>query len=195
MLIDKLLYLISRSTDTQTVFGAGNISSSTLSTTGLLNGKGLFYGTKDSNIIGVKTFGIEHYWGSSWNRIAGCLYFTSGGYKIKLTYGQSDGSTVDGYNLDGTGYITTGITYSGSNGAYAKHSAFNNQCIIPNVTGASASTYYCDGSWYANDTYLFVGGSCEYGLLCGALCWTLNNTVSESDWSVGSALSCKPLAS
>ena len=199
LLIDKLLLLIGKNTNTQSIFGAGYISggssASNLSNTGKLNSKGLFYGTKDNNSIGVKVFGIENYWGNAWNRIAGCLYFTSGGYKIKLTYGQSDGSTVDGYNLDGTGYISTGVTCSGSSGGYIKHSIFKNGCILPNVAGGSASTYYCDGLWYVNGAYLLVGGSCATGLLVGALSWFVGGVSSNSYWNVGSVLSCKPLAS
>ena len=41
-----------------------------------------------------------------WRRIAGWID-DKGIQKIKLTYGQSDGSTVDGYNTDGSGVFET----------------------------------------------------------------------------------------
>ena len=110
MLINLLLLLIGKSTDTQTVFGTGNnhsyVSNSNtgIKNTGTMNTKGLFWGNQD-NVSGVKVFGMEHWWGNQWRRIGGWIN-DRGTQKIEMTYGQSDGSTNDGYNLDSTGYIT-----------------------------------------------------------------------------------------
>ena len=68
MLINLLLLLIGKSTNTRAVFGNGNNNSfvSTSNTgvkaTGTMNTKGLFWGNTD-NITGVKVFGMEHWWG------------------------------------------------------------------------------------------------------------------------------------
>lgn len=197
-LVNLLLLLIGKSTDTQTVFGnghyTGGTSASSLLTTGTLNDKGLFYGTNGTG-KGVKVFGMEHWWGNQWRRIAGWIN-NKGTQMIKLTYGQSDGSTIDGYNTDGTGYISIGYTPSGTTGGYISKIAFNENGLIPITASGSATTYYTDGLWFNNSQvdYAVVGGSSSNGLLVGALCSNLNTAVSDARWSVGAAVSCKPLA-
>ena len=121
MLINLLLLLIGKSTDTQTIFGNGHYTggrdASHLLSTGTMNTKGLFWGT-NGTWNGVKVFGMEHWWGNQWHRIGGWIN-DKGTQKIKMTYGQSDGTAVNGYNTDGTGYIEIpNSTPSGTNGGY-----------------------------------------------------------------------------
>ena len=92
MLINLLLLLIGKSTNTQEVFGHGNEyglfnNGSTkqditnwpsngygVLNSGVMNTKGLFYGTKDLDhheYRGVKVFGIENYWGNVWKMLLG----------------------------------------------------------------------------------------------------------------------------
>ena len=200
MLVNLLLLLIGKSTDTQTVFGngyytGGSQSSNSRITTGTMNTKGLFWGSNDSSMVGVKVFGIEHWWGNQWRRIAGWIN-NKGTQMIKLTYGQSDGSTIDGYNTDGTGYISIGYTPSGTTGGYISKIAFNENGLIPITASGSATTYYTDGLWFNNSQvdYATVGGSSAHGLPVGALYSNLNYLVSRVSWHVGSSVSCKPLA-
>ena len=198
-LINLLLLLIGKSTDTQTVFGNGHYtggsSASSNIISGTMNNKGLFYGTNGTG-KGVKVFGMEHWWGNQWRRVAGWIN-SYGTQKIKLTYGQSDGSIVDGYNTDGTGYIEIpNSTPSGSSGGYISKLSFGNYGYIPVISNGSATTYCCDGLWFNNGKidYALVGGDSSVGFHVGAFCSSLDSTVSRADWAVAAALSCKPLA-
>ena len=197
MLINLLLLLIGKSTDTQTVFGNGHYSggsASNLLKSGTMNSKGLFWGTNGTG-SGVKVFGIENWWGNQWRRIAGWIN-NKGTQMIKLTYGQSDGSTIDGYNMDGSGYINIGCTPSGTNGGYASKMTVTKNGLIPTTASGSATTYYTDGLWFNNSQvdYAIVGGGSSDGLLVGALSSNLCTPASTASWNVGAAVSCKPLS-
>ena len=194
--------LIGKSTDTQTIFGNGNIyynkdTTNSLLTTGTMNNKGLFWGSDSTTThTGVKVFGIENYWGNEWRRIRGWIN-DNGTQKIKLTYGQQDGTTTDGYNMDGTGYISvSGATPSGTSIAYIGKCSVGEYGLIPYQADGSATTYEPDGLYYNNSLvgYAGVGGRCDSTLFCGAFAVSLGSAVSDSAWSVGASISCKPLA-
>lgn len=201
VLINLLLTLIGKSTNTEAVFGtgynAGGSSETDLTQTGGLNDKGLFYGTQANNKIGVKVFGIEHYWGNQWRRIAGWIN-DNGTQKVKMTYGTSDGSTTEnGYNTTGDGYITIpGSAPTGTNGNYISKMLFTEHGMIPTEANGSATTYYTDGLWFNNGqvNYVLVGGGCWDGSLVGAFYVGLRDAASSPWWGTGCALSCKPLA-
>lgn len=199
-LINDLLTLISKSTDHQTAFGNGHYtggsSASSLLTTGQYNDKGLFYGTNGTGAC-VKVFGMENWWGNLWERIAGCIQ-VSGVIYAKMTYGQEDGSTVDGYpTTSSSGMISTGLTCSGTSGGYISATENSELGCVPYTASGSSSTYECDGLWWntSNVGYALVGGSCDNGLLVGSFALVLSNAVSHSNWNFGASLSCKPLAS
>ena len=200
-LLELLALLIGMSTETQQVFGAGNNNSyvSTSNTgvknSGTMNTKGLFWGNND-NVSGVKVFGMEHLWGNTWRAVAGWIN-DKGTQKIKMTYGMSDGSTVDGYNLDGTGYISTpNSTPSGTSGGYISKILATENGLILVVASGSATTYYCDGLWFNNSQvdYAYVGGSSSSSSRLGAFGSVLSTMSSSADRYVGASLSCKPLA-
>ena len=200
MLINLLLLLIGKSTDTQTIFGTGNNNSFSayntgIKNTGTMNTKGLFWGNQD-NVSGVKVFGIEHWYGNIWRRIGGWIN-DKDTQKIKMTYGQSDGSTSDGYNETGSGYISIGgATPSGTSGGYISKMLITDNGLIPTIVSGSATTHYCDGLWFNNSqfNYAFVSGASNASSRVGALCSNLNAASSYADWAVGAAISCKPLA-
>lgn len=88
LLINLLLMLIGKSTDTQGTFGYGNhsggTSASNLLPCGTMNNKGLFWGADSSSSLGVKVFGMENYWGNIWRRYMG--HVSSGSKQLyKLT--------------------------------------------------------------------------------------------------------------
>ena len=201
ILINFLLILMGKSTNTQSVFGYG-ISAGMQTAldnyrTGSLNDKGLFFGYS-SAAYGVKVFGMENWWGAQSRRVAG--YVKNGSdQRIKLTYGRQDGSTTDGYNTDGSGYISMGITPTGSSGAYIGKMNFNEYGMF--VKGDSSSSnydkYYCDLFWYDNSlvAYAIVGGdpTClTHG--AGAFCCIISRDASFTRWYIGDALSFKPAA-
>ena len=199
MLINLLLLLIGKSTDTQTVFGTGNNNSyvsdsnTGIKNTGTMNTKGLFWGNQD-NVSGVKVFGMEHWYGNIWRRIGGWIN-DKGTQKIKMTYGQSDGSTTDGYNETGSGYISIGgATPSGTSGGYISKMLITDNGLIPTIASGSVTTCYCDGFWFNNSQvdYAIVGGNSYFASRVGALCLHLKAAASGVDGNA--ALSCKPLA-
>lgn len=201
MLVNLLLLLIGKSTDTQTVFGTGNnnshvsTSNTGIKNTGTMNTKGLFWGNQD-NKSGVKVFGMEHWYGNIWRRIGGWIN-DKGTQKIKMTYGQSDGSTTDGYNETGSGYISIGgATHSSTNGGYISKMLITDNGLIPTIASGSATTYYCDGLWFNNSQvdYACVSGNSSHAYRVGAFCSYLNGTASDTSATIGAALSCKPLA-
>ena len=197
MLINLLLLLIGKSTDTQTIFGNGYCSgdSNTKINTGTMDNKGLFWGSNSSSMTGVKVFGMENWWGNQWRRIAGWIN-NKGIQMIKLTYGQSDGSTVDGYNTDGSGYINIGCTPSNTSGGCISKMEFTEYGLIPTTAKGSITSYYTDGLWFNNSEidYAIVGGGSNNSFLVGAFDCSLANLISHSRWNFGSSISCKPLA-
>ena len=129
-------------------------------------------------------------------RIGGWIN-NKGTQKIKMTYGQSDGSTTDGYNLDGTGYITVAnSTLSGTHGGYISKMLITDNGLIPTIASGSVTTYYCDGLFFNNSQvdYACVGGNSDCPSRAGALCLALDSASSHAGWYTGASISCKPLA-
>ena len=204
LLINMLLILMGKSLNTQAVFGQGLNSGGSEAindgfTTGVHNTKGLFYGTNDGTAStytnAVKIFGMENYYGFQWRRTNG-LILNNGATKYKLTYGTEDGSSATGYNTDGTDYKDAGVTPSGTSGGYISKAKFTDDGMFSDTMSGSASTYYCDGTWFNNAAVTFArfGGYSNRGAGVGAFCLDLGNAVSGASWTVGAALSCKPLA-
>lgn len=205
-LIELLLILIGKSTDSQAIFGKGNTSGAGgvdnpgFIISGSLNNKGLFYGTQD-NTQSVKVFGMENVWGNRWSSIAGYIY-DNNVQKIKMTYGRHDGSTTDGYNIDGTGYISIeNSMFSGAQGTYGggiNKMIFSPYGLLPSCSNGSTTTYYTDSLWYTNNSttkfYAMTGGSGYEGNACGAMVYILNSDVTLCNQNTGESISCKPLA-
>ena len=199
MLINLLLLLIGKSTDTQAIFGNGHYDDGTsaisLIQSGTMDTKGMFYGTNGKK-KGVKVFGMENFWGNQMRRIAGWIN-NKGEQKVKLTYGRSDGSTTDGYNLDGSGYISIADSRpTGTNGGYTNKMLLTKNGIIPKSSNGSATTYYTDGLYFSSSCvgYALVGGDCRSRLRVGALCFRSDTPINDSVWSIGASISCKPFA-
>ena len=193
-LINLLLLLIGKSTNTQTTFGYGRGGNNIISS-GTMDTKGLFWGNQDGD-SGVKVFGMEHPWGNTWRAVAGWIN-DHGTQKIKMTYGTSDGTAITGYNLDGSGYISiTNSTISGSDRGYINKMKITQNGLIPVNTIGSASTYFCDGLHYDNSqvAYAVMGGTVNDRPLMGAFYFFLSASVSAANSTFNAALSCKPLA-
>lgn len=201
-LIRMLLLLIGKSTSTQEVFGSGNSSSyvdasnTGVVKSGALDKKGLFWGDT-SNKVGVKVFGMENFWGNTFRRVVGWIN-DHGVQKVKLTYRQSDGSAVNGYNLNGDGYITiSDSAISGTHGNYISKMIFDTHGIFPKALSASATTYYCDSVHFNNAllSAALTGGDTYYASRDGAFYSRIcDDVASFTSPSVAAAVSCKPLA-
>ena len=191
-MIGMLLTLMGKSTNVEATYGKGRDSNNANNTTGECDQRGMFYGTQATGP--VKIFGIENYYANYWKRCNGCCYSTTDGLRIKMTETTIDGSTVNGYNTDGTGYVHNTGTFSGSSGGYISQMTLNENGIFPKVASGSATTYWCDGLWWANGGFAIVGGGYGDGSLDGCFAVCLNNAVSSANGSIGGSLSCKPNA-
>ena len=196
MFLALVCSMIVRSLNCQTTLGAGRSASGNSSAIGqgTMNGKGRFYG-KSNGTEGVKCFGIENPYGNLWQRIRGLINI-NGTYRIKLTYDTTDGSTVTGYNTDGSGYINAGSIGTTAAWVYPKHDIIRENCLLAQTNGGSETTYYCDGTYLAasGTYYAIVGGSWSSAGLDGLFFVDLGDAVSATSASFGAALSLKPLA-
>ena len=203
MLINFLLLLMGKSTNTQAVFGEGLHTSGTEAInndfpTGIHNAKGLFYGTNSGAAAtytnAVKVFGIENWWGFQWRRYRGDI-LDNGTLKIKLCYGTEDGSTTSSFNIDGTGYVTvSGGTPSGTSGSYISEMVFADNGMyakVANSNAASSGSKYCDGYWFDGSGVQFAlrGGYSTNGARAGAFCASRRNVVGVAAWNFGARLS------
>ena len=115
-----------------------------------------------------------------------------------------DGSTVQNYNSDASGYIDTGITVpSGMSGSYFVDVAASKYGFaIPaaltkykgdtGTAGGSSTTYYCDAAWSAAGTMaLFSGGSVFDGVVSGLFALRVGTAPSDATWAIGASLSYK----
>ena len=180
-LVNCLLTVISRSDDSQTVFGAGNTTSGELLKTGTLNDKGQFFGYEETDKQ-VKVFHIEGWWGDQWERIVGILG----------DYGKVKVKMIPPYNLTGEGYTDTGISWSGWNSGFIKNTMMSHLGRIPNELEQNAK-HIPDWCWFDNDNIniALVGGDCNGGANCGAACLNLSSAASSTYWAIGAALSCE----
>lgn len=192
---EKTLFkLLFRSTSGQAKLGEGVSAGgeSALVATGTLNDKGMMYGSSSTS-VGVKFCYMEHWWAHQWRRFAGYIYKDGVTY-VKMTASTIDGSTADGYNLTGDGYIKLDVpACSGTSGSYIKESV-----VVPKygefptvMSGGSESTYLCDGCWFNNSgtRYPFRGGGASLGRICGPWSLYVGGGATSTVWNVSAALS------
>ena len=113
-----------------------------------------------------------------------------------MTKHTGDGSTATDYNITGSGYIACNDipAVTGTSGGYISATKSNKYGQFSTVVSGSSSTYLCDGRWFATGTmYPCRGGSSSDGALCGAFALNSFLAASSTYWTVGAALSYKPL--
>ncbi len=196
LLINILLIIMGKSTDTQDVFGRGmseNVNNENLLLkTGTMNSKGLFWG-ENAGKAGVKVFGMENYYGNQWRRTAG-LILAKGIAKVKLSPSTKDGSKATNYNTNGTGYIEIpNSTLSGTPSGYIKDMLYTALGMFPTSVTGSSSTYYPDGCWFDISIIAFplFGGGLFIDRICGAFCEGSNVGAGVTRWNFGASLSYK----
>ena len=121
-----------------------------------------------------------------------------------MTKSTVDGSTVQNYNSDASGYIDTGITVpSGMSSSYFVDVAASKYGFaIPTTlakykgdtgtAGGSSTTYYCDAAWSAAGTMaLLSGGGVGAGVAGGLFAFDVHHAPSLADWAIGASLSYK----
>jgi hypothetical protein len=197
-LINYLLILMGKSLDMQSTFGTGRYTgykdannTGQILITGTNDKKGPFYCCGDNERVTV--FWMEDWWGEIWKFTEGIIQ-KNGKLLYKMCLGTDDGSTVEDYNIDGTGYIDSGVTLSGTiSQLYIK-----TMKLVPHIglvptadAGGSSSTSYCDGMWSNSSVAGFArfGGDPYDGLLVGPFSFNVDLAVSHSNWHYGVALS------
>lgn len=196
LLISFLLVLISKTTNTQAAFGKGltnmTYAEESMIDSGTMNKKGLFSG-EAAGTVGVKVFGMENYWGNQHRRNVG-LILDEGVYKVKLSPSTKDGSTANGYNYDGSGYIDVDIPIiDGDKDGYIENMAFSEYGAFPLTSNGSSTTYYCDWVIFKLQKVSVVsfGGSVNMGANGGAFYTALHSEPGAKLWNRGAALSYK----
>ena len=184
-------------------YNCGSSTSALTHNIGTANKKGMFFGHYTTSAYATKFFGMENWWGHRWRRCVGLL---TKDYKVytKMTKSTVDGSTVQNYNSDASGYIDTGITVpSGMSSSYFVDVAASKYGFaIPaaltkykgdtGTAGGSSTTYYCDVAWSAAGTMaLFSGGSVYSGVASGLFAFYVYGAPSSATWDIGASLSYK----
>ncbi len=197
-IINFLLILIGKSLNTQATFGNGvqgqaNEASSMIST-GTMNSKGLFWGD-DDNTHGVKTFGMENWWGNQNRRYAGHIKLDST-HKYKMTRGTQDGSTATDYNETSNGYLTAFGMPSSSSGEIRLMSFGHYGMYARSRVDGTVQTYYCDRGYFGDTQrgYALFGGSC--GVVegrNGAFGIVFSRDSDYAAYQHGASISCKPI--
>ena len=181
--INALHILISKSCDSQGVFGRGVDSGSQTAKENYITGegddKGLFYGSTANGNTVVKTFGMENWWGLVWHRTAG-LIGTATGFKYK---------TTQPYNSSGTGYSESIGKSASSN--WLKYTKFGEFGMLPSEVDSQSTKYYKD-YYYNGNGYALVGGSSYGGSAGGSFCFNVSFGFSDRYWSCAASPSCKP---
>lgn len=185
--IADILTLISKSDNSQAVFGTGRSKSSNTAAIGVgsLKAKGAFWGSTDET-SDVKVLYIEGAWGNVWDRMAGMILDGKNGIKTKM---------YPPYNIDGAGYDATGVVPSGTSGGFVDtHSCNDKHGYVPKTASGSETTYMCDGLWFNTEQvdYALVGGGWSNAGRCGSRYVNLHALASDADATVGSRLSFLP---
>lgn len=178
LLIQDLLVMMAKSTDCETVYGKGDYANETGNwKNGKCDKKGLFASSDNFNgtySVGyLKVFGMENYWGNAYRLINGFL-IDQGKIKVKLTHSTHDGSTVNGYNSTGEGYLIAAdladyMSTTGSYGGYISEMLNETYGRIPIKGNGSSSTYetnkfgYFRSSSVGDVNYARVGGTASNG--------------------------------
>ena len=177
-----LLTLLGKTDGLQETFGNGVVSVSAKVNTGGSKAKGCFYAPNNSS-ASVRTLWIEDLWGNVWDRYAG-LINDNGTFKVKLTGPYPTPTDNASTYAD---YIDTGLVTPAE--GYVKEANCSEWGFLPQATGGSASTYFCD-YFYKNDSgvkYAIVGGSWGDGSCCGRSVY-LNLAASNSNAYFGARL-------
>lgn len=160
------------------------------------NQLGMFHGYADGRYVASKFFGMENWWGHCWRRCVG-LNLVNGEWKVKMTKGTQDGSTISGFvtsdvAADYAGYIATGKTIATNfSSAYQTKTGTGNVAMLCTAaSGGSSSTFYCDAIWSATGLRGVVfGGAVIDGVADGLFAVAAYYAPSYAYWHFGASLS------
>lgn len=196
LLIQDLLVMMGRSTNSQKVFGYGRAHQNNNASIkpGTMDNKGMFWGSDITPSKGIKVFGMENVWGNLLRHTAGWIY-DNGTQKVKLTRGTYDGSFAADYNLTGEGYLSiTNSLIDGQSGGYISHTLTKEYGRIPVEARGTSATNECDNAYFSQSSirYAACGGAFNNGIDAGLFAVNLAYDVNAANLRLGAALSCKP---
>ena len=181
-MIENLLILLTKSCNNQATLGRGFVDgNSTVTTTGALKDKGMFWGNTGGK-TSVKFLYLENYYGSRWDRIAGCIN-NNGTYYVKPSRPYIDETTFM------SGYINTSLAVPSTSGGYQSAHTMTEYGLLPKTCSGSESTYIPDGMWSNNSQqdYALRGGRWDYGSWCGVSCLNVSAVFSLSYATLGAS--------
>lgn len=180
--------------NSQAVIGAGFLSSNwedarnvpmgLLISLGDGSGKVLYQSEALGDQYPVKLFGFEDLWGKLWEFRPGIRFEMRDNVRYAIVY---PGNVVSD-TAEGREFV---CAVQSASGAYVKGMELGEywDMIAQNVTGGSATTYYCDGYYAATAGQLLrVGGRADYGALCGLSCADSSYAFSSSFTGIGARL-------
>jgi hypothetical protein len=208
LLIQDLLVLMCKSTDCSGKYGVADYYNTNYKakTTGNMDNLGLFacvQRTATEPSLGVKVFGMEHYWGNDWRHIAGWAIYNGKQY-IKITKGAHDGigATSD---TAGTKYNRFDAGYSNKkcivNANFATTTGYWGSSVtteygrFPTNANGALSTYECDIVKWSNSSSNnvgMVGGDANYTMEAGPFAVQAYNSQTSTSYQT-TTLSCKPV--
>ena len=136
------------------------------------SGKVLYNDATLGNQYPVKLFGFEDLWGKLWEFRPGIRFYMDGDTRYAVVYsGNQVSNTANGRKF---------TIPSSASGEYITRKTLGAYWdAFPQAVGGGDSTYYCDGFWASTSgELLFVGGSADYGSLCG-----LSSALSDEGFS------------
>ena len=144
--ITTLMILVSKSCDALSSFGRGKEhTTGILTTTGLTNTWGQFFGYKADHSRKMKVFHVEDFIGTCWKHAHGIGQY-GGKVYAKMTP-ENGGYHPRGLAAGVAGFTNTGINAVNGSGNYIKSMRCTPFGFIVSAVGGSSSTYYCSTYW------------------------------------------------
>ena len=161
--------------------GSGYYNHKTGTTAALGNGTGASqYLSTDFQM--VRLFGIEDLFGTTWE------------FRPNIRFDGSYAIVYEGNIVSDTAEGRQFARLQSASGAYIRNMALGDTFdLVPtNASGASQSTYWCDGTYAANiGQLLLVGGASGNGSVCGLSCANSNAVFAVAYAAIGARLAFK----
>lgn len=146
------------------------------------SGKVFYNDATLGNQYPVKLFGFEDLWSKLWEFRPGIRFYMDSDTRYAVVYsGNRVSNTADGRKF---------TALSSTSGEFITKKTLDLYWdALPQATGGSDSTYYCDGYWWSTGgEMLYVGGRSSDGSRCGLLYANSKDAFSTSGSDVGARL-------
>ena len=191
-LIEALYQVSFGNLNSQAVIGSGFQSSSYNACRDVPMGQCISLGDGSGNVLyndatlgnqyPVKLFGFEDLWSKTWEFRPGIRFYMDGDTRYAVVYsGNQVSNTANGRKFT--------IPTSAGGEFITRKTLGTYWDAFPQAVGGGDSTYYCDGFWASTSGELLsVGGSANYGSLCGLSSAYSSYGFSNSWTSIGARL-------